>query len=617
MLFYSAPSDYQHVLENLAMPRRFKEKRPAGKEEAATAGDNANVFFFGGFDHAGNAVAPGIDPEILREEEQNARHNNGGSAETGSRRQMNAVDVSSGMALKNDASLDDDEGGLKQQDFAALQMAVNAAKLMEEAGDVGSQRYLSSSVADAQVAAAVAKAVQKQQQKQSQYPYNTGFGGAGPQDGQDGQGGSSAHNLFGGQGSDLAGNYAHYIPKVQQQIRELRQQQQQQQHQEQHMRNALMSQQQQVGSSEGMMGTDMNAPHHSINGKRRIRLRWTEDETKMLIDGCKVHSVGNWKKILTDPRYHFNNRTAVDLKDRFRTSFPEEYSRLYPNARTHKSKRKSASMESSVLKKIDRKERRSFTREEDQRLLEGFVRHGAAWSKIQRDETLGLGDRRSTDLRDRFRNAFPERYVAAGYKGRGTPKRPLQTLPSDADQAAYIKHNMDAAAGAAAEGSGYLLDGSIYSERGQGLSGSGENARSAGVLSPSFKAATAAFANAMDADAAELADPKHQEDVMSSIRLEGLNGDDEDDEDENDDEAEGRELIRRQVELERVRLQQQQQQKAQQKGSAESAQDHQRRRSSRSTSPTLIAAAAAAAQAVAAVTNEDSKSSIGGDETEW
>lgn len=609
------------------MPKRYKEKRAGSKEAPATTGDNANVFFFGGFDHAGNAVAPGIDPEILREEEQNARHNNGRSSEPGSRRLMNAVAVSSGMAMKNDASLDDDEGGLKQQDFAALQMAVNAAKLMEEAGDVGSQRYLSSSVADAQVAAAVAKAVQKQQQKQRQYPYNTGFGDAGPQDGQDGQGGSSAHNLFGGQGGDLTGNYAHYIPKVQQQIRELRQQQQQQQQQEQHIRNALMSQQQQGGSSEGMMDTDMNAPHHSINGKRRIRLRWTEDETKMLIDGCKVHSVGNWKKILTDPRYHFNNRTAVDLKDRFRTSFPEEYSRLYPNARTHKSKRKSASMESSVLKKIDRKERRSFSREEDQRLLEGFVRHGAAWSKIQRDETLGLGDRRSTDLRDRFRNAFPERYVAAGYKGRGTPKRPLQTLPSDAD---YLKHNMDAAAGAAAGGSGYLLDGSVYSEPGQGLSGCGANARSAGVLSPSFKAATAAFANAMDADAAELADPKHQEDVMSSIRLEGLNGDDEDEDDENDDEAEGRELIRRQVELERVRLQQQQQeqeqeqeeqehqqQKAQQRGSAEPGQDNQRRRSSRSTSPTLIAAAAAAAQAVAAVTNEDSKSSIGEAEPQW
>ena len=158
---------------------------------------------------------------------------------------------------------------------------------------------------------------------------------------------------------------------------------------------------------------------HGRVGKRRVRLGWTEDETRNLMEGCKRHGVGNWKKILTDPSFQFNCRTAVDLKDRFRTSFPEEYSRLYPNARTHKVKGKASnSAGGPPLIKVSRKERRAFTADEDERLLQGFLKHGPAWSKIQRDQMLVLGDRRSTDLRDRFRNAYPERYTAAGYKGR-------------------------------------------------------------------------------------------------------------------------------------------------------------------------------------------------------
>ena len=35
---------------------------------------------------------------------------------------------------------------------------------------------------------------------------------------------------------------------------------------------------------------------------------------------------------------------------------------------------------------------------------------------IQKDQSLGLVHRRSTDLRDRFRNAYPDKYVEAGFK---------------------------------------------------------------------------------------------------------------------------------------------------------------------------------------------------------
>ncbi|AOW03900.1 hypothetical protein B0I72DRAFT_110549 [Yarrowia lipolytica] len=172
--------------------------------------------------------------------------------------------------------------------------------------------------------------------------------------------------------------------------------------------------------------SDREASDRIAATTRRVRLRWTQEETADLMEGCKVHGVGNWKKILTDPRFRFNNRTAVDLKDRFRTCFPEDYRRLYPNARSRKFGKKTNVMAvNDDLVKVNRKERRVFTPEEDERLLNGFMKHGPSWSNIQRDNELGLFERRSTDLRDRFRNAFPLEYAAAGFKARGPKRRPV------------------------------------------------------------------------------------------------------------------------------------------------------------------------------------------------
>lgn len=609
---------------------------------ASNAGDNSDFFLLGNFDQAGGS-AQDIDPEILREEsEQSARQaaavvtgdeeNNGQSKSSSSKR-----NEASGMIHDDGQLVDvgDDVGLLSQKaDFNALAVA---AKLMESTGEGdhhdlmsrknggNSNRFAGSPSNSAQVAAAVAEAVklheqqqqrQRQlQQQQKQYPYNSAF------QQNEGAGQASGHNLFADRSSnenagDIAENYTQYLraqqdPKLhQQQLRNLRQQQQQQHHMlsNRNSLNSVISQQQMAavaaaatsnvrpGSANQLLSSQMmNAPHHSINGKRRLRLRWSEEETKALIDGCQVHGVGNWKKILTDPNYRFNNRTAVDLKDRFRTSFPDEYSRLYPNARTHKSKRKAAPMEPSTLKKINRKERQSFTPQEDQRLLEGFERHGAAWSKIQRDETLGLGERRSTDLRDRFRNAFPERYIAAGYKGRGTPKRTLQTLPNDADDASYINHNLDSTgSGAAGAGGDYPMIPSMGNGGYGGQGGVADRASARNVqMSPSFKAAAAAFANSnMD----ELADAKHQEDVMSSIKLEGLNGDDEDE----DDgvgliDSERQDILERQLALEQLQHQQDGHKGQTSQDSSSRMKQEAGGHTSRSASPTIIAAAAAAA----------------------
>ncbi|KAI8870971.1 hypothetical protein GQ42DRAFT_113105, partial [Ramicandelaber brevisporus] len=52
---------------------------------------------------------------------------------------------------------------------------------------------------------------------------------------------------------------------------------------------------------------------------RRKPRKWTEQETKDLLKGCQKYGLGAWKRILRDTEFHFDNRTSVDLKDRFRT----------------------------------------------------------------------------------------------------------------------------------------------------------------------------------------------------------------------------------------------------------------------------------------------------------
>ncbi len=65
----------------------------------------------------------------------------------------------------------------------------------------------------------------------------------------------------------------------------------------------------------------------SVKPKRRAtkpRRRWTEVETNQLLIGVSRHGLGKWTAILEDPEFSFSNRTAGDLKDRFRTCCPDE-----------------------------------------------------------------------------------------------------------------------------------------------------------------------------------------------------------------------------------------------------------------------------------------------------
>lgn len=151
------------------------------------------------------------------------------------------------------------------------------------------------------------------------------------------------------------------------------------------------------------------------------RHMWTPKETKALVDGCNKHGIGNWKVILNDKDlgFNFDGRTPGDLKDRFRTYFPDAYHELYPNAKTHTSRavRSKAPDGKSIFEKGKTKERRPFTPAEDEVLRKGYEQFGSHWAIIAKDVVFE-GRRKSTDLRDRFRNAFPSLYEQAGYKPR-------------------------------------------------------------------------------------------------------------------------------------------------------------------------------------------------------
>lgn len=70
--------------------------------------------------------------------------------------------------------------------------------------------------------------------------------------------------------------------------------------------------------------------------------------------------------------------------------------------------------ESNITKGNRRRSRRPFTAAEDEALLKGYAVHGFQWTLIQQDQRLNLSHRRATDLRDRFRNKFPDAYRDGG-----------------------------------------------------------------------------------------------------------------------------------------------------------------------------------------------------------
>ncbi|KAK8917365.1 telomere-associated protein 1 [Metarhizium anisopliae] len=208
------------------------------------------------------------------------------------------------------------------------------------------------------------------------------------------------------------------------------------------------------------------SPEAEKSGKSRKRAakprrKWSEEETKHLLLGVNRHGVGKWTSILEDPDFTFNDRTAGDLKDRFRTCCPEELrgssksssqagspraasqeigrrtkSGIHAEniliedspspkeagesdstAKPRKSRAHRKKLEDLAelgihgpFKKSHRRERRPFTEQDDREILEGLDIYGPAWTKIQRDARFNLSSRQPTDLRDRVRNKYPSIY---------------------------------------------------------------------------------------------------------------------------------------------------------------------------------------------------------------
>ena len=211
-----------------------------------------------------------------------------------------------------------------------------------------------------------------------------------------------------------------------------------------------------VSAAPGTSRDPKDAPANAQNSlpTKPKRNKWSEEETACLLKGVAKFGIGNWTKILKCPNYHFERRTALDLKDRFRVCYPDNYktetsskkkSRSpkhvssqheqpeadLPNTREKPRSDRKSHLELQKLgieepfQRSKRRRRTGYRVDEDEALLKGFERHGNSWAVIREDEELGLGDRTATDLRDRFRTKYPDKYEKAGLAPRPVdyPKR--------------------------------------------------------------------------------------------------------------------------------------------------------------------------------------------------
>lgn len=89
----------------------------------------------------------------------------------------------------------------------------------------------------------------------------------------------------------------------------------------------------------------------------------------------------------------------------------------------------------TALWKINRRQRRRFTPEEDAALLNGYLSHGVSWMTIVKASIFRSNHRTPTDLRDRFRTRYPEKYAEAGLAPRPrTFPRPLPRTSTQTDE---------------------------------------------------------------------------------------------------------------------------------------------------------------------------------------
>jgi len=167
--------------------------------------------------------------------------------------------------------------------------------------------------------------------------------------------------------------------------------------------------------------------------------KWTDEETAVLVKGVERFGVGKWKQILNCSDLHFNNRTTVDLKDRFRLwtrqqaklGRPVEVVDIAPPRGSVDRSHMTSTSSPPTFTASQRRRRVNWTNTEDEALLQGFHRYGASWTSIQIDPVLD--GRTPTDIRDRLRIRYPEEYKKTGLAAkRSTPVlRSSDTAPQE------------------------------------------------------------------------------------------------------------------------------------------------------------------------------------------
>ena len=169
-----------------------------------------------------------------------------------------------------------------------------------------------------------------------------------------------------------------------------------------------------IGTGESSSGRQRKAskPTRLKRNYTRPRRRWTEAETKDLKDGVAICGLGRWKDILEHPKFHFQDgRTHVDLKDRFRTLYPQNHSEKWAEQCGEKPK-SLAAVQNARRKPLlgNRAPYRGWTQQEDLELDKGFGKYGFQWHLIAQDESLLFNKRSANQIRDRFRRRYPEKY---------------------------------------------------------------------------------------------------------------------------------------------------------------------------------------------------------------
>ena len=172
---------------------------------------------------------------------------------------------------------------------------------------------------------------------------------------------------------------------------------------------------------------------------------WNKNENACLMAAVRTIGIGNWQAVVDDSRFGLRHFSADDLE--------RQYNRLQAGSIEETDMNLAFPINSNQIPQLlgkasARRERRAFSTREDKLLLEGFAKHGPRWSKILRDQPDEFKHRRSTDLRDRFRNAFPEKYARAGFKARSTKTKEqrrdsISSSSTDANPAEPVSHSVE------------------------------------------------------------------------------------------------------------------------------------------------------------------------------